>query len=189
MAVGSHVWLSAGPTTFTRHAWTLPPPPNIWEIADIHRPELDRIGLSDLASFAGSSSASEFERKVIEALLIYNRANISRDPVDKLIYVLVALESMLLQNQSEPIQATVGDRLAFVVGKDADERMHVARLVRKCYGVRSRYIHHGQILEEQEPIKKLFIYAWYFFTRLILSHRKFESKDALLNSLDRRKFE
>lgn len=188
-AVGNHVWLASGPSTFTRHEWGLPPPPNTWAIADAHRPELDRIGLSALASFADSNNASEFERKLIEALLIYNRANVSRDPVDKLIYVLVALESILLRNQSEPIQAAVGDRLAFVAGKDADERMRVAALVRECYGIRSRYVHHGQSREELEPIKNLFIYAWYFFTRLIRSHRQFASKDALLESLERRKFE
>jgi hypothetical protein len=187
-AVSDYIWLSSGPSTFSTDRTALPPPPSSWVIGDERRAELDQIGLSALAKIA-ALDGSEFDKKLVETLLIYNRANISRDPVDKLIYVLVALESMLLKNQSEPIQAAVGDRMAFVVGKDADERLQIAALVRDCYAIRSRFVHHGQAREDSAAMEKFLRYAWVFFTRLLRAHSSFASKDALLERLDRRKFE
>lgn len=187
-AINDYHWFSENPPLFSTNRELLPPLPSVWVIADEHLEVLKECGFHALSDIA-RSGGFDFEKKLVEALLIYNRANISRDPVDKLIFILVSLESMLLKSETEPIQSSIGERLAFVVGGDADERMAIAQLVRQCYGIRSRYIHHGEAREDVVAMERFMRYAWEFFLRLIAAHKKFSSKEALLDQLDRRKFE
>lgn len=146
------------------------------------------MGLQELCDICSSEVLSDFQEKLIASLLIYNRGNVTRNAVEKLVYVLVALETMLLRDQREPIQANVGERLAFIVGKDAAERQKVAALTKSCYNTRSRFIHHGQSLESLSQIEDFLRYSWVFFTRLIRKHLQYASKTALLDDLERRKF-
>jgi len=186
-STNEHVWLVDVPN-YIRCERAEPPFPNPWELSDQERLGLNQFGFAELAGLAQSRAGTEFDRKLVEALLIYNRANVSRDPVDKLIYILVSLESLLLKSTSEPVQTAICDRMPFVVGKDADERRQIAALVRQCYKVRSRYIHHGRSDESLGELERFLMYAWVFFSRLIRTHRAYRTKDELLEQLDRRKY-
>lgn len=183
-----HVWLFGPGAVFSQKQAVAEPMPAPWVIADSNREELVRMGLQDLADLAGVTQPTEFQSRLLGALLIYNRANVSRDPLDKLNYVLVALETMLLRSDTESIQAGVADRLAFVVGRDAEERIRIARLLRTCYDMRSRFFHHGVRKENTAFLEDFLKYAWAFFTRMVRSHRRFTTKNELLDSLERRKF-
>jgi len=58
--------------------------------------------------------------------LIYSRNSIATDISDKLLFVLVALESMLLKDSNEPLQKNIGERMAFLVGDSAQSRKVIA---------------------------------------------------------------
>lgn len=188
--ISDHAWLLDHNGHISKQRSLLKPPfPTSWVIADEHMTQLQEMGLEELSTVAATPNPNDFQEKLLSALLIYNRANISREPIDKLVYILVSLETMLLRNQSEPIQASLSDRLALMVGSDINECIEIVSLIKGCYHIRSKYIHHGQSLKEIATLEKFFKYCWVFFTRLIRSQKHFTTKDSFLDYLDRKKFE
>jgi hypothetical protein len=89
---------------------------------------LFQIGLSTIDKLLNSKSLSSFSSDILDALILYSRAGISKDAADKLVYMLVALESILLKNSSEPIQQNVGERLAFLIGNNLEERKKLKKI-------------------------------------------------------------
>ena len=57
--------------------------------------------------------------------------------------MFASIESLLLKNSGEPIQKTIGQRLAFLLYPDAKRRASTIAMVNEAYGLRSNYIHHG----------------------------------------------
>ena len=53
-----------------------------------------------------------------------------RDLAGKLVYTLVAMESVLLRNGTEPTQQNVGERAAFVVTNTVEKRRETVRGLR-----------------------------------------------------------
>lgn len=86
---------------------------------------------------------SPFEEASLRSMLLYSRATQYRNVSEKLIHIFSAVESMLLRNESEPISASVADRLAFAIGVGVDHRQAVARNLRDVYAMRSRFVHHA----------------------------------------------
>lgn len=170
-------------------AHKLPPYPVYVVLSDEKQKQLNDLGLRGLQELAATEKPSDLQKRLLDALLIYSRSVIARDAVDKLVYVLVALESMLLRNNTEAIQQNAGERLAFAVGATAQERQRIATLVRNCYSYRSEFLHHGQTKEDREKVGEFLEYSWRFFRELIVKHQSFESKAELIDALDARKFE
>lgn len=164
------------------------PFPSPWELSDMMVEKLRPEGLDALHALLSLSEQSQFQQELLDALLIYSRNNITREPADKLIAILVALESLLLRNDSEPIQQNIGDRMAFMLGSTVDERLSIIRLVKDVYTMRSRFIHHGESLNDLELLQKFMSYSWILFLRLLQNHSRFKDRLALLDDLDRRKY-
>ena len=188
--ISDHAWLLDHNGHISKQRSLLKPPfPTSWVIADEHMTQLQEMGLEELSTVAATPNPNDFQEKLLSALLIYNRANVTREPIDKLVYILVSLETMLLRNRSEPIQANLGDRLAFMVGSNVDECVAIVSLVKDCYAIRSDYIHHGNSLKDIAALEKFFMYCWVFFTRLIRSQKQFTTNASFFDYFDRRKFQ
>jgi hypothetical protein len=145
-----------------------------------------------LGELAERQEPSEFERDLLNAVLLYSRVALSRDVSEKLIHLFAAVESILLRNDTEPIQSAISERLAFVVGATPDGRADVARLVKSVYGLRSKFVHHGARASDQKDlllIKKLLVEVWKFFFQLTLAKGSFPTRAAFLDSLERRKWQ
>jgi len=106
----------------------------------LSRGALDAIrtaGLDRLSEMLRSDRRSEFETRLLDSLLVYSKAALELDPSDKLIYILVALESILRRDQNESIVQNVGERMAFVLGGSVDDKRSVIKNVKNTYGLRS----------------------------------------------------
>ena len=110
-----------------------------------------------------------------------------RELSDKLVYILVALESLLLKNENEPIQQNIAERMAFVVGQTVDERKSVVKLVKEIYGLRSRFIHHGNTIDDIETLGKFMLHAFVFFINISLNINNFNTKELFIESLEEMK--
>ena len=75
-----------------------------------------------------------------DALLIYSRNSVAITPADKLVYILVGLESVLIRNSNEPLGKNIGERMAFLVGDSVDSRKAVLANVDEIYKLRSSFI-------------------------------------------------
>jgi len=136
-----------------------------------------------------NENLNDFQEKVFEALAMYSKNILRYDISDKILYILVALETMLLKNSNEPIQQNVGERLAFVLGKNAEDRIVIVRTLRDIYAMRSKFVHHGKVIEENKELLRMFMNnAWIFFMMMIGNLEKYNTKDDFLLELDLKKF-
>lgn len=134
---------------------------------------------------------NDFQKKVYEALKIYSKHTLKRNPFDKLLYIIIALESILLKNETESITQNLSERVAFAITKktDIDERKNIVKTIKYIYLIRSKFLHHGkQTIEEIEEINKFLTIAWRMFVVLTQNISNFETKDDFIKELEDLKF-
>jgi hypothetical protein len=158
-----------------------------WVISDAMVREFRQVGLDALSRLLSKGRKSVFEEELLDAILIYSRNSLFDDPANRLIYILAALESLLLRDNNEPIQKNLGERLAFVVGTTLDERIAIRDNVTRVYELRSGFLHHARALAGMDTLEQFMLYVWRAFVVLITDMDKFESKRDLIEVLERRK--
>jgi len=141
-------------------------------------------GLNVLSDLLIKDNKSQFEKVALDAFFIYSRCTTSKDPADKLLYILVALESLFLKNNTEPIQQNLAERVAFLIEKSIDGRRQVIKDVRNAYSIRSSFVHHGASIEDFEALEKFMWHAWRAITVVITATKSVVSKDEFLDHLD-----
>jgi hypothetical protein len=143
--------------------------------------------LSILDKLLGLSKRNQFQEKLLDTLILYSRSAISKDLADKLVYILVALESIFLRNSSESIQQNLGERIAFLIGDSLEKRKRIIKVTRDTYTLRSRFVHHGRSIDDLETMREFMQYAWQAIVSLIHQSNSVSTVDALLDMLDDRK--
>ena len=151
--------------------------------------DLYSAGLSILDKLLGLSKRNEFQEKLLNTLILYSRSAISKDIADKLVYILVALESIFLRNRSESIQQNLGERIAFLIGDSIEKRKRIIKVTRETYTLRSRFVHHGHSIDDDhlETMREFMQYAWQAIVSLIHQSNSVSTVEALLDMLDDRK--
>lgn len=158
--------------------------PAFWDID----PDRARFpGLLDLLHALSSSHTSDFRQQLYDALLLYSRNSTTSETSDKLVFVLVSLESLLLRNSTEPITKNIGERMAFLIGASIEDRKAIVQNVDATYQIRSKFIHHGDSVEDSEVIERFFEYAWQCFHALLHQIDNVATKADLLEALENRK--
>lgn len=64
---------------------------------------------------------------------------------ERLIRLMMALESLVMLDDREQIVSNLGERTAFLVAKRLSDRVYVNHRIKELYRLRSRVIHHGRI--------------------------------------------
>lgn len=142
------------------------------------------FGFDQVNRLLASKNRTKFQETLLDALLLYSRSTREKDPADKLVYTLVAMESVLLRNDTEPIQQNVGERMAFINANTVEERQRIIRNLKAAYTLRSRFIHHGQTISERETVCQFMVSAWALFTSLAKASQRFETKEQLIDHLE-----
>ena len=92
-----------------------------------------------------------------------------------------------MRNQSEPIQQNLGERIAWLIGKNLEDRKLIVAQVRDVYGVRSRMLHHGQDVGTEPQVTEFLKLAWSALHCVVLNIHRYTCIDQLLEALDNRK--
>jgi hypothetical protein len=139
--------------------------------------------ISDLSDIA-STQETEFRKALFDSFLLYSRNSTTTQPSDKLVFILVALESILLKDASEPIQGNLAERMAFLIGPTLDDRKAIVSDVKKTYGMRSKFIHHGQGMDDLLVYDRFLMHAWSTMYRLLQLRNSYKTRQDLINALD-----
>ena len=145
--------------------------------------------LKSLHELLSADGKTAFAEKVLDALSVYRRAVISPEPAEKLIFVFVALEMLLVRDGNESLQDNVATRMAFLIGADVQGRRQIVKTVKEAYALRSKFIHHGNMQVRAEEADPFLLAAWRCLLELVNAIDRFASKDDLLNDLDDRKLQ
>ena len=101
--------------------------------------EAVRRAFKQLANFTGRDS-------LFRAIDRLGRSRLATHPVDRAIDLGIAIEIMLMHDQSQSnteITYKIGSRAAWLLGSDAEERAEVFEKVKQLYAARSTAVHSG----------------------------------------------
>ncbi|MBZ5720628.1 MAG: hypothetical protein LAO03_09630 [Acidobacteriia bacterium] len=144
--------------------------------------------IRSLSTLATQENQTPFKKTLLDALLLYSRNSVASDPADKLVYVMVALESVFLRNENEPIQKSVAERMAFVVGDSQAKRKAIASNFAQTYSLRSSFVHHGNSIADLDVLEEFLVNAWSCFIGVLGTIERYRTKEELINALEDRKF-
>jgi hypothetical protein len=168
-----------------RRGGARPPLPSLWQIPkEVH----GQRSLQNLISLFATEERTDFQQRLFDALLIYSRNNVAKEPAEKLIFCLVAIESMLLRDPSEPIQDNIAERMAYLLGKTPEERLQVETLVKQVYAARSKFVHHGQRPTDMDTLARFMQKAWRLFFHFVFTMSVVKTKDEMMAMLKRMKY-
>jgi hypothetical protein len=158
---------------------------NLFKIDGVLLAKLKAAGLDKLSELMLKSDLSEFEDLIFTALYTFTKAISQIDFHERLVFILSALEIVLLKDGGEPIQIHVGQRLGFLTSQDPDKRREAVSLVSDGYKIRSNYIHHGQEEENYEILSKLQCACWNALNIMINHHEKFKNKQEFMSYIEK----
>lgn len=162
-----------------------------WELRNEDILRCRTHGLDTLSNLLNKSKRTKFQQELLDALLLYSRSSLAKNFSDKLVYILIAIESMFLKNSSEPLGTHIGERMAYFAGHSAEEREEIANNLKSIYGLRSSFLHHGQTvtIDHLKALEKFMMTAWRCLQGLInLAANDKATKDDLFNRLEKLKW-
>lgn len=163
-----------------------------WILDDGHVERVIRPLIAPWSALLAKERRTAFEEAALRSVLLYSRSTRYRNISEKLLHVFAGIEGLLLRSESEPIAATVGDRLAFAVGRTADERIKIVRQFRAVYSIRSRFVHHAlEPAPESSTLELLegfLVTASQFFMNVGHAASRFAAKEDFIDSLEKRKY-
>lgn len=155
-----------------------------WRLGQREIIEIRKTGLDKISSLLASQSLNDFEKSVLNSVFLYSKSAFTADPVEKVVYILSSLESILLKNENEPIQQNLAERIAVFTAKKLDERKFIIKTIKSVYGVRSKYLHHGHTSLELKLISDFMMQVWVFFIQLLENIERFKNQGAFVNAID-----
>lgn len=163
--------------------------PSGWNVDGARKSPMN-VGVLDLLQdLASRHSTTEFRTDIYGAMQLHARASIAAEVAHKLVFVVAAAESIFLRNASEPIQKNLGERMAFLIGQDPEERRKVIKNVEEFYGIRSRLIHHGQEVQDHQKdiVDEFFVNVWFSFVIFMRSVGQWKTREDMFATLEDRK--
>lgn len=146
--------------------------------------EIRKTGLDKISSLLASESLNDFEKSVLNSIFLYSKSAFTSDPIEKIVYILSSLESILLKNENEPIQQNLAERVAVFTAQKLEERKSIIKTVKSVYGVRSRYLHHGHTSSELKLVSDFMMHAWLFFIQLLANVDRFHTQQEFVSAID-----
>ncbi len=160
-----------------------------WNLTDSDFDFFWKSGLKDLHDLIIETSSSSFDEDLLKAMTIYSRVSLSSDIANKLIYLFVALESILLNGTREIISSNISERTAFIIGRSVDERIAIKNTIKQAYDLRSKFFHHGAKIDQLTTIETFMHHVFDVFLEVLRNRSKFQNRKALIDNLERRKFQ
>ena len=155
-----------------------------WHISRKKFEELKELGIEIASELIIKTNPSEFEKLILNSMSLFGRSLTFNNYQDKIVYSLVSIETFLLQTQSEPIQSSVGLRLAFIAESNREKRKDVKNLIKRAYKIRSSYIHHGRIGEDWQILENLQHLIWTAIRNALILKDRFKTQKEFLDHIE-----
>jgi hypothetical protein len=158
----------------------------VWRLANEGIIELYQLGLYRLSDLLNRDKLTQYQEALLDSVLLYSKAALAKDPVEKLIAIVVALESFLLKDSNEPIQQNLAERIAFLFDESSSERREKKKQVLSAYSLRSAFIHHGHNIgtDEMDTLQKFLGTAWLSVIALIGNSDTYKTKEELFDKIE-----
>ncbi len=163
-----------------------------WILSDERMVEIREdsvLNFQRVSSLLKKDNKTQFEEKLLYVLWLFSQCILQRDPIMKLIHLLVSLETLFLKSETAPITLSISEGLAFSTTSDTKFRREIIKVVKDCYAVRSSYIHHGNKNKvNHKDIQNILIYSLMAYSNILNQSNSFRTKDEFLDAIDNTKY-
>jgi hypothetical protein len=154
-----------------------------WNLDEAATRELAAEGFVNTITLLEQAS-SQFQNDILRALTLYSRASLEPLAESKLLYIVSAIETLLLKNDNEPIQAAVSRRFAYVVGRNLEGRQAVRSRFTEAYAARSGFVHHGSSIDDYLMLQEFMSDAWCFFRGIVFKAADYATKQGYITAIE-----
>jgi hypothetical protein len=154
-----------------------------WNLSEEALRELAAEGFVNTIALLDEAS-SRFQNDILRALTLYSRASLEPLAESKLLYIVSSIETLLLKNDNEPIQAAVSRRFAYVVGRNLEERQAVRSRFTAAYAARSGFVHHGATIDDYLMLQEFMDDAWSFFRGIVFKAASYPTKQEYIDAIE-----
>lgn len=159
-----------------------------WTLSTTKISELMKHGLEDAHELLTMTKRSAFQQQLLGALRHYSIAPLKKDPAEKLLYVVSALEAILLGGPDEgQISQNFRERFALLRASSLEDRREVLERASQVYSERSRFVHGGVRSADLKLLEDFMMDAWCVFFGLLRNHRVFTDKRHFIATLEAHK--
>lgn len=155
-----------------------------WHVGKKELSMLNKCGIKSFSDLIIKEELTQLEETCLTSIKYYTKAISSREYHDRLVFILVSIETLLLKDRIESIQKNVERRLAALTGSNNNSHLDVISLLDKAYHHRSSYLHHGETISDMNTLRALQLIIWTAIERTVHLTTKFNTKDDLIKYLD-----
>lgn len=159
-----------------------------WPVRPSEVAAFKQAGLNSIQRLLTTTGRTSFQDVLLKSLHLYSTSIAQPVLGDRLVYLFSALESLLVKDSNESLQASVADRIAFFLANGPEERREIVKAYKAVYALRSRFVHHGETIEEVETVGLLLEKIHGFFFRLLNRQDEFATKEDLIEAMERVKY-
>jgi hypothetical protein len=142
-------------------------------------------GLVHVHQLLTSDPMAAFQKDVLRALLIYARQHLTVDPVEKTIFTISAVETLLFGGQTKLDQRATKRRLSgFLAGQPAVKE-HIFTCVKAAYDFRNNFLHHGRSIADTRQVENFLLVVWCFFTRVLSQQHRWPDAKAFGDAMEK----
>ena len=137
----------------------------------------------------------ELPSRVIRSLIMTGKSIRAQELQDSLLHLITAYEVLLSHSERDlfhySIGQNIGDSMAFILGKDGNQRKKISKFIKKIYGIRSAIVHNANKHPTDYEYSKALRYIKDFIYKLILDEKfnKIKKIEDLKNHIDDIRFD
>ncbi len=160
--------------------------PGTMVVSDATRDIFLDSGLSEVRDIVAreADSRNDLEQALLKGMVTFGRAALTSDFSERIVWYCAGLESILLRG-SDQIIHNLSERLAVFSYDTVGERLAAVEDVKKAYSLRSKFVHHGVEIGESEIVTGFARHGLRVFSRIAHNVASFNSKNELLDHIDR----
>ena len=169
---------------------------NIGNYQQIRQIQIDNLVKSNFYKFYNYKQKSKFQEAIQNSIYIYSKHSVKDDLFSRILYIFSSIESLLLNDEKEPIIANISEKIAFITGKSSQERKETDKLVRNVYNLRSKLVHHGKFMsfeslsiKDRLDLENFLNTVFILFNNTIHLSMKYKTRDEFMNYLKTIKYD
>jgi hypothetical protein len=135
------------------------------------------------------TSITDFERVLLRGIHWYAAGRAQREAENEFINLVICLETFLTPNDRSPIQNTIAEGVALILGNELAERKRFKTRIKSLYGMRSGVSHGGAKAINDADLQWLRLISWHLVRWMIENKSRFDSQKKLMDWLEDKKLE
>jgi len=164
-------------------------PLGTFEISQHHLDHMENIGVIKISSLLKKTyPLNSYEESLLRAIHWYAISQKQNELENQLLNLITALETLLTPKDNSPIQKSIAEGVAFLMGRSVENRIKLNKRIKEFYGLRCALSHGGKKNILEADLDELQLIVGNLIMVMINKLEDFKSQEDLLNWIEKEKF-